>query len=97
MMFYVWRNMFMVWMSAGERWIVGMLKRIIPTNLLAAIINLIAIIPDPLRVEIDQLPYIQDDVIMKGNLPFRVSRGSRRWALTLTLNEIPADIDQLSN
>lgn len=65
------QNVFMVRMGTGEFWDVRVLKRIVPANLLAGLIDLVTVVQNSTGVEINQFPDIQDNSTIKMELPLQ--------------------------
>jgi hypothetical protein len=80
--FDVREDMFVMRISAGQLGDIGMLKGIVPRDLLASLIDLVTVLDDPSSIKINELPHIQHHVALKGHLALSLARAGPMVAST---------------
>ena len=79
MVFDVRRHVLVVWMRAGQRWVIWVRGGVVPVELLLALPHLIRIGHDPLPGKVKALIYPQHSTLVKLDVAFHNANRGSTW------------------
>ena len=74
MMLDVGRDVLVMRVGAGEFGDMGVLKMIVPNNLLASLVDLVTIVENASSLKVNEFPDVQDHITFEGHLSFELGQ-----------------------